>query len=135
MEGATKRGKRKLIDTFGYTYSVKRLLGNTTNWQCTIRTKDHRCRAAVTQRADGSFVLGRRTHNHLPAFGAQIVARIKSRIKKEAAKDLFKPAPQIVKEVVSEELRGAHCPSLPKAEYLARMVSRFRHRLRPADYD
>ena len=135
VERGTKRGKRKLIDSFGYTYNVKRRRSNTTNWQCTIRTKDHRCRAAVTQRADGSFAVGSRTHNHLPMFGAEIVARIKSRIKHEAAADLFRPAPQIVKEVLLQELRGASCPSLPRPECLARMISRFREKLRPADYN
>ncbi|XP_078385044.1 uncharacterized protein LOC144667497 [Oculina patagonica] len=135
VEGGTERGKRKLIDSFGYTYNVKRHQGNTTTWQCTIRTRDHRCRAAVSQRADGSFAVGSRTHSHLPAFGAEIEARIKSRIKNEAAADLFKPASQIVREVLQEEFRGAPCPSLLRPEYLARMANRFREKLRPADYD
>ena len=135
VEGGTKRGKRKLIDSFGYTYNVKKRLGNTTTWQCTIRTKYHRCRGAVTEKADGSFVVGSRTHNHLPAFGAEIVTRIKIRIKKEAAKELFRPATQIVRDVLREELRGKRCPSLPRPEILARMACRFREKLRPADYD
>ena len=135
VEGGTIRGKRKLTDSFGYSFNVKNRLGSTTTWQCTIRTKYHRCRAAVTEKADGSFLVGSRTHNHPPGFGAEIVTRIKIRIKKEAAKDLFRPATQIVREVLRDELRGARCPSLPRPEILARMACRYREKLRPADYD
>ena len=37
MEGATNRGKRKLIDSYGYSYNVKRQRVKATDWQCTVR--------------------------------------------------------------------------------------------------
>lgn len=135
VEGGTIRGKRKFIDSCGYTYNVKRRRGDMTDWQCTVRPKHNPCRAKVSQKADGTFVVGGRPHNHSMSVGAQIVARIRSRIKKEAATDLFKPAAAIVKEVLQEELKDAPCPTLPRSEHLARIANRFREKLRPADYD
>ena len=37
VEGASERGKRKLIDSWGYSYNVKRQRVNATDWQCTVR--------------------------------------------------------------------------------------------------
>ena len=135
VEGGTIRGKQKLIDSFGYTYNVKRRRGKATDWQCTVRPKHNPCRARVSEKADGTFAVGSIPHNHITSVGAQIVARIRSRIKKEAARDLFKPASAIVKEVLQEELTDAPCPTLPRPEHLARIANRYREKLRPEDYD
>ncbi|KAJ7379401.1 hypothetical protein OS493_016638 [Desmophyllum pertusum] len=135
VEGGTQRGKHKLVDSFGYTYTVKRRRIAGTDWQCSVRPKNNPCRAAVTQKPDGTFTVGGRAHNHTASVGAHIVTRITSRIKKEAATELFKPASAIVKEVLLEERTDAPCPSLPRPEYLARIANRFRQQLRPADFD
>ena len=37
MEGASERGKRKLIDSNGFSYNVKRQRLEATDWQCTVR--------------------------------------------------------------------------------------------------
>ena len=37
VEGASERGKRKLLDSWGYSYNVKRQHVNATDWQCTVR--------------------------------------------------------------------------------------------------
>ena len=37
MEGASERGKRKLIDSCGFSYNVKRQRLHSTDWQCTVR--------------------------------------------------------------------------------------------------
>jgi len=37
MEGASERGKRKIIDSCGYSYNVKRQRLHDTDWQCTVR--------------------------------------------------------------------------------------------------
>jgi len=37
VEGASERGKRKLIDSWGYSYNVKRQHVKATDWQCTVR--------------------------------------------------------------------------------------------------
>lgn len=37
VEGASERGKRKLIDSWGFSYNVKRQRLTATDWQCTVR--------------------------------------------------------------------------------------------------
>lgn len=37
VEGGSERGKRKLIDSCGYSYNVKRQRVSATDWQCTVR--------------------------------------------------------------------------------------------------
>ena len=37
MDGASERGKRKLIDSCGFSYNVKRQRLDATDWQCTVR--------------------------------------------------------------------------------------------------
>ena len=37
MEGASERGKRKLVDSNGFSYNVKRQRLEATDWQCTVR--------------------------------------------------------------------------------------------------
>ena len=37
MESASERGKRKLIDSNGFSYNVKRQRLEATDWQCTVR--------------------------------------------------------------------------------------------------
>ena len=37
VEGATNKGKRKLNDSCGYSYNVKRQRVKATDWQCTVR--------------------------------------------------------------------------------------------------
>ena len=39
VEDSLKRGRNKLVDSRGYTYSVKRRRGGNTDWQCTVRQK------------------------------------------------------------------------------------------------
>ena len=64
VQGSTKHGNPKLVDSFNYTYSVKRRGFIATEWQCTYRPKHNPCRAKVSQRLDRAFVFGRNTHNH-----------------------------------------------------------------------
>ena len=37
MDGASERGKRKLIDSCGFSYNIKRQRLDATDWQCTVR--------------------------------------------------------------------------------------------------
>ena len=39
VERGSERGKRKLIDSWGYSYNVKRQRVSATDWQCTVRQK------------------------------------------------------------------------------------------------
>ncbi|XP_044164508.1 uncharacterized protein LOC114952152 isoform X2 [Acropora millepora] len=103
VEEGTKRRRRKLIDSLGYSYNVKEKGKYTTYWQCTVRPKGNYCRATVKE-TDGDFVAGQQGHNHQAEVGAFIAAQITTSVKRKAMDNLFKPAPAIVEEVFLEEL-------------------------------
>ncbi|KAK3745839.1 hypothetical protein QZH41_004303 [Actinostola sp. cb2023] len=125
--------KEKLFDSLGYSYNIKRQRGETIDWQCTIRRKDTRCPASVIQRPGSLFIPGKNQHSHLADVGSVKVAKICSRVKTEAVNNLFKPAPGIVHEVLTDEITDAPCPSLPKVEHICRAANRLRQKLRPTD--
>ena len=99
VNNGTKRGGRKLVDTDGYTYNVKRQRANATDWQCTVRPKGNPCKATVVQKSGGLFQAGKQGHNHQANVGSATAATITAAVKERALADLFKPAPAIVNEV------------------------------------
>ncbi|KAJ7389789.1 hypothetical protein OS493_029212 [Desmophyllum pertusum] len=121
VKDSTLRRKRKLIDNAGYTHNVKRQRPNAMDWQSTH---------VELQRPDGGFKLGRQGHNHNRQVGAEITATIVSRMRKEAEREMFKPASAIVNQLLLEELQDAPCPGLPKPAHLARTANRLRQKLR-----
>ena len=52
VENSSKRGRPKMIDSQGYSYTLQRRRGLVTDWQCSIRPKVNPCRATVRQRGD-----------------------------------------------------------------------------------
>ena len=95
---SSKRGRPKLIDNWGYCYSIQRQRGVVIDWQCSVRPKVNPCRATVRQRGD-QFQRGNHVHNHQAQVGALMSAKITSHVKGKAVEDIFKPAPAIVDEV------------------------------------
>ena len=77
--------------------------------------------------------LGKNGHNHPAPVGAMVAAKIKYLVKKEASKDVFKPASEVVNDIVLKELTDAPCPTLPHLDSLQRTANRFRQQLRPQD--
>lgn len=79
LEG-TIRGKTKLVTNTGYTFNIrKRWPNGTNNWQCTVRWKDHWCKASAIQQ-DGVFFPGLHDHNHPSEFGVLTSTQIKARV-------------------------------------------------------
>ena len=76
VEGGTIRGKPMLVESSGYTYTIKRIRGPTTEWWCTIRGKALRCHATVRQRGD-AFTKGRHDHIHPADPGALKTTKVK----------------------------------------------------------
>ena len=77
--------------------------------------------------------MGRNQHNHAAPVGAMIATKIKCLVKKEASKDVFKPASEVVNDILLNELTDAPCPSLPNLDSLQRTANRVREQLRPQD--
>jgi len=49
---SSKRGKPKLVDTCGYSYTLKYEGSDFTTWTCSVRNKKVTCRASVRQHGD-----------------------------------------------------------------------------------
>ena len=88
VNGATKRGKAMLIDNQGYTYNIKRRRLNVTDWQCSVRLKDHPCRATVKQKNNDLFEQNTCSHNHPGEPGAITAAKISVSVKQKGNRGL-----------------------------------------------
>lgn len=89
--------------------------------------------ATVIQRSHSNFEMGKKAHNHPAPIGAMVATKIKCLVKQEASKDVFKPASEVVNDILLNELTDAPCPSLPCVDSLQRTANRFRQQLRPQD--
>ena len=63
LVGGSLRGKCKLKDSRGYTYTVKAEKGEKTWWRCSKRSGSIKCPATVNQIGD-NFLLGKYPHEH-----------------------------------------------------------------------
>ena len=78
-------------------------------------------------------MMGKNTHDHAAPIGGMVTRKIKTLIKLEASNDVFKPASEVVNDVVLKELMDAPCTSLPRVNSLQRTANRTRQKLRPKD--
>lgn len=99
IEDGSQKGKEKLADSEGYTYTVKvrRANGNKV-WTCSVRNKSMWCKASVIEKADG-FTRGSQPHTHSAQLGAAAAVRISASVKKIAATEIFTSAAEIVNKV------------------------------------
>ena len=105
VEEGSRQQHRKLIDSRGYSYNVKRRTKTAVIWQCTVR-KGHYCKAMVKE-ADGAFH-EIQVHDHQPAVGAAMAAKVVSAVKRKALEDILKPASAIVQEVYTTLKKGIY---------------------------
>ena len=61
VNNSTHRQNHKLIDSSGYSYTVKRKTGNATSWRCTVKNEVISCGATVKQ-CGGVFTVGHQSH-------------------------------------------------------------------------
>ena len=85
------------------------------------------------QRPGNVFEFGRNHHNHAAPVGGMVAAKVKCLVKQEAKQDVFRPASEVVNDVLLTELTDAPCPSLPRFDSLQRTANRTRQQLRPQD--
>ncbi|XP_002733140.2 uncharacterized protein LOC100374672, partial [Saccoglossus kowalevskii] len=130
VEGSTKRMKPKLIDSNGYTYTMKRKTNKGIMWTCPKRTKQMYCLASVVQRG-GDFKRGAHDHLHPGLPGQATVAKVYSSIKSNASEKVFEPAGEIVEDAIREFVGEEPVPTLPSFDYLTRTTNRFRQKMRP----
>lgn len=104
IEDGSQKGKEKLADSEGYTYTVKvrRANGNKV-WTCSVRNKSMWCKASVLEKVDG-FTRGSQPHTHPAQIGAATATRISAKVKKIAAAEIFTSAAEVVNKVYPQTI-------------------------------
>ncbi|KAG0727898.1 hypothetical protein GWK47_033651 [Chionoecetes opilio] len=131
VEDATKRGKPRLLDSRGYSYTQAKGTANASVWRCTIRNDKVYCRATVRQNGF-VFMCGNVEHCHPPEVGALSKAKFLSRLNREARAHPHESAASIVKRVMANDF-ASECPSPLKLANLIRSVNYQRRAARPKD--
>ena len=94
-----QRGKEKLVDSRGFTYTIKRKCNNVNVfWRCTVRYKTANCLATLQQQQT-AFTLVPHKHCHQPVPGAGIAARVSRDVKAKAMENYFQSEEAIVEQV------------------------------------
>ena len=69
LEKGTELGKPLLVESRGYSYSVKRRYKKSTEWRCTVRNSKVKCGATMKQLDKTTFQCGHSPHSPLsPVF-------------------------------------------------------------------
>ncbi|KAK3866430.1 hypothetical protein Pcinc_028037 [Petrolisthes cinctipes] len=131
VEDATKRGKPRLLDSRGYSYTQAKGTATAAVWRCTIRNDKVYCRATVRQNGF-VFVCGQVEHCHPPDLGALSKAKFLGRLNKEARARPHESAASIVKRVLASEF-STESPGPIKLANLIRSVNYQRRAARPKD--
>ncbi|KAL3832718.1 hypothetical protein ACJMK2_024335 [Sinanodonta woodiana] len=133
IQCGTQRGFKKLVDSRGYTYNVKRTesaMQDTVRWTCSIRNKTRRCPATVQQIGD-EFRHGRKGHNHPGSTTAVLTTKVKAKAKQEAKVNVLEDAESLVDRVIEGEIDSSLCEmSRPVHRNVVRAINRLREQMR-----
>ncbi|VDI55258.1 Hypothetical predicted protein [Mytilus galloprovincialis] len=123
FDNATQRGKPKLVDNIGFSYTLKREKNGARTWWCSVRNKTTHC-GVILHEKDGVFIPPSIQHNHTAAPGTLTATKIKVTVKQRALQQIYVPARTIVEDVMSEmvDLREPEA-SRPNPDYLTRAVN------------
>ena len=111
LDAATNWGKKRLVDSDGYSYSVKRANGNITGSNCSVRNKTFNCKATVRQEGE-LFTGGVHLHLNPTVPGQPLTSMIKSCVMAMETANVFQPAGEILNEVLWDDLTQEPTPSL-----------------------
>nr|XP_045609244.1 uncharacterized protein LOC123764981 [Procambarus clarkii] len=102
----SRRGRPKLFNSKGYTYTVRLVTECATYWWCSLRRKGYRCPATVTQRGS-VFKPGKVDHNHQSAL-----LSTKTRVEelKEHTGDLTKSSAVVGKDMMDDPTTAIPLP-------------------------
>ncbi|XP_055959191.1 uncharacterized protein LOC126832014 isoform X1 [Patella vulgata] len=133
VEAGTSRGKSKLFDNQGFSYTIK-TEKKTTIWRCSKRSGPTRCPATVIQDGD-TYQPGLKNHLHPAEPGIQTATKIKVTAKHEAKGNVFTKSCSSIAERVLSSVGSAEEPihSRPPMAALVRSLQRTRQTLRPKD--
>ena len=135
VEASSKRGKRKLVDNCGYSYTWKYDGKGFTTWTCSVRNGTVTCRASVRQEG-AHFERLASDHTHPPVPGTDVAHRLIAKVKGAAAANVFAPASQFVKTALLDEdldNDGRPLDAVPPPSHLERYANYHRQKTRPTD--
>lgn len=133
VSSSSQRGQHKLVDSLGYTYTLKRKTNIGLHWRCSVRNKNTNCGATVKETAE-NYVRSHIPHCHPPESCPAIKSKVSALVKKKAVEDVFRSAADIVDEVLCTEVDpNKPLSSLPAPYNLARQGNRKRRTARPPE--
>ena len=103
IEGVSQRGKPKLFDAEGYSYSLRNPHHKDEHraWRCTSRSQKRRCDASILQKGNKFFPL-HMPHTHLPKLNAEAMATVRAISKRKSESMPTVPASKIVRDTLQE---------------------------------
>ncbi|KAG0721035.1 hypothetical protein GWK47_047272 [Chionoecetes opilio] len=131
LRGASQRGSDLLLQD-GYTYVIDKNLKSGQRWRCSVRNKSIKCRAAITQLHEDTFVCNPQPHTCNSKDCAEALVKIRRHIRKEAKCRPYASASTIVKEGLQKHLpQNTPIANLPKMDALIRATNKCRQKRRP----
>ncbi|XP_046565440.1 uncharacterized protein LOC124274171 [Haliotis rubra] len=76
VEIGSQKGKKKLVDSYGFTYVIRKSTTARAYWRCSVRNKTTTCPASVIQ-FGASFQEGKHRHCHPPQPGQLTAIRVR----------------------------------------------------------
>ena len=80
IENGTEKGKPKLVNKNGYSYVISRVRNVTRYWVCSVRNKNVKCKATVTEKS-GVLTASNVDHCHQLIAGATKITKMKAAFK------------------------------------------------------
>ncbi|KAK3858234.1 hypothetical protein Pcinc_035563 [Petrolisthes cinctipes] len=99
INSSSQRGRHKLIESTGYSYTLKRETKVGVRWRCVVRNKTMSCPATIKE-VGNTFTRGHAEHCHPPETCSAIKSKVSTLVKQKAMEDVFRPASDIVDEVL-----------------------------------
>ena len=131
VDESSIRGKTKLFDSLGYSYTIKRRTSQSTTWRCSIQTKSVNCPATIRE-VGQSFLAGPRQHIHQPNPGSSVAASITAICKSTAKDQPFTSVAEIATNLIKKYVpTTAPCPALPTIQWIAANANYHRAKNRP----
>ena len=136
IEGDTQRSNKLLVDSNGYSYTMKshkHSRSGRITWRCTLRRKNPTCTATVRQVED-VFTPGSNTYIHPAESGLDIKVKITKKVHEYSKQNIFRTASTIVENVMSSD-NHLDTPSIsrPIPANLIRSYNYEHHRNRPTE--
>lgn len=131
LKKCSARGRDKLFDSCGYSYTFKMSGDYHTIWRCAERKSGVAACPAKVKQCGRMFIRNDRDHTHEPNPGQDMVTLAVQKTKYLAKKYPYKSASSIAKEILNESMLP--CSTPPKIDHLIRRVNKYKKSLLPRD--